>query len=182
MAKGKNLQKVQDMVDGKFTGHKTMVGQYNPVEERRKIGDRWIDSDGKEWEQKDGYRSSVKKTPSVGIFPYVCKDCKGNCSSKKVDLDTWKRMERCYNCQVTFELDLRYKPENRIGESNNKHYFWVKLQQLKRWEAMEAENEKKVEQLQSERESNNFNQDVANALANANIEMNVNKNKNLTGG
>ena len=46
----KNLQKVQDMLDGKGTGK--IISGYSTVEETHKVGDRWFDSDGKEWEQK----------------------------------------------------------------------------------------------------------------------------------
>ena len=60
MAKqSKNLQKVQDMLDGRGTG-KIQVG-YSTVEETRKVGDRWFDSEGREWEQKNGYRTNVTK-------------------------------------------------------------------------------------------------------------------------
>ena len=81
---GKNLQKVQDMLDGNFQS-KIQVG-YSKTEERREIGDRWFDSDGKEWEQKDGYISSVSKTPARGIFDKVCKDC---------DICLWLVCEYC---------------------------------------------------------------------------------------
>ena len=53
----KNLQRVQDMLDGNYQS-KIQVG-YSKTEKQRKIGDRWTDSDGKEWEQRDGYISSV---------------------------------------------------------------------------------------------------------------------------
>jgi hypothetical protein len=41
-------------------------------------------------------------------------------------------MGRCYNCQVHFEEELKWNKKNKIGEKNNKHFFWVKLQQLKK--------------------------------------------------
>ena len=65
---GKNIEKVQDMLDGNFK-HKTQVGMHisEDVHRDRKIGERWFDSDGKEWEQKQGYRSSIKNTPEVGL-------------------------------------------------------------------------------------------------------------------
>ena len=43
---GKNLQKVKDMVDGKFSGHKTQVWMGGEKEPDRKVGDKWTDSDG----------------------------------------------------------------------------------------------------------------------------------------
>ena len=48
---GKNIQKVQDMLDGNYK-NKIHVG-YSKTEETRKVGDKWTDSEGYEWEQKD---------------------------------------------------------------------------------------------------------------------------------
>ena len=55
---GKNTQRVQDMLDGNYKG-KIQVG-YSKTEQKREIGERWTDSDGKEWEQKNGYIASIK--------------------------------------------------------------------------------------------------------------------------
>ena len=69
----KNLQKVQDMLDGKGTG-KIQSG-YTAVEEIHKVGDTWTDSDGKKWEQKNGYRSNVTKLANKGLGNN-CSECK----------------------------------------------------------------------------------------------------------
>ena len=45
-------------------------------------------------------------------------------------------MDRCYHCQLNFEVDLQSK---KIGENGNKWQFWVKLEQLKRWIDMDKE-------------------------------------------
>ena len=42
----KNLQKVQDMLDGKHESK--IISGYLPTEETHKVGDRWFDSDGRE--------------------------------------------------------------------------------------------------------------------------------------
>ena len=44
---GKNIKKVAEMLDGSYGQRKITVGQYQPTEEVRKVGDRWTDSDGK---------------------------------------------------------------------------------------------------------------------------------------
>ena len=48
---GKNIQKVQDMVDGNFK--RKIQSGYTPTEEKREVGDTWTDSDGVQWEQKN---------------------------------------------------------------------------------------------------------------------------------
>ena len=67
----KNLQKVQDMLDGKGTG-KIQSG-YIPenIHANRKIGERWIDSEGDEWEQKDGYRSKISTLGTIASTPPI---------------------------------------------------------------------------------------------------------------
>ena len=89
----KNLQKVQDMLDDKH--ERKIQSGYLPTEETHKVGDRWFDSEGREWEQKNGYYSKVSKIEH-GIFSKQCKDCEKTCDLNKRDLDTWKRMNRCF--------------------------------------------------------------------------------------
>jgi hypothetical protein len=165
--KKNNIQKVSEMLDGTFTGFKTQVG-YEKETVHRKVGDRWIDSDGKEWEQHEGFYSSVKKMPSVGIFDKVCKDCGTNCGKKNGDkrhYDTWMRMNRCFYCQIDFEAVLHTK-----GEWED----WVKDQEIKRWD----EIFKDLEELEKEKKSKKiFDKSVANAMANANVSMEIKKNK-----
>ena len=162
----KNLQKVQDMLDGNSTG-KIQVGAIpEDVHANKKVGDRWVDADGKEWEQKEGYRSSVSKV-NVGMFPHQCKDCKTNCDNDKRNKMTWMRMERCYYCQLDFEVDLKAK---------GKWQEWVMEQEEKRWESFLKEQGMELEEI---RAKNPFDKTVANALANSNVvtTMKISKNK-----
>ena len=171
----KNLEKIQSYVDGTHKG-KIQVGQHvaKNVHSGKKVGDKWTDSDGIEWEQKDGYRSKISKT-SVGIFDKVCKDCETPCL-KKFDKDTHIRMGRCYNCQVQFEEDLKWDKKNRIGKNGNKWQFWVKLQQLKRWESIDRDTEQIIFDNHKIKQSNPYDMSVANAMSNANISMEIKKN------
>ena len=47
----RNLQKVQDMLDGNYQT-KVQVGYGDQEIEHHEVGDRWTDSDGIEWEHK----------------------------------------------------------------------------------------------------------------------------------
>ena len=105
---GKNIQKVQDMLDGNYKS-KIQVG-YSKPEQKREVGEKWTDSDGVEWEQKEGYIYKVPTMPSVGIFSKQCKDCGKNCSPKMAkpwDRDCFKADGRCYHCQLNYEIDLK---------------------------------------------------------------------------
>ena len=65
----KNLQKVQDMLDGRHESK--IISGYMPTEETHKVGDIWTDSDGKKWEQKNGYRVNITKLANAGIAKCV---------------------------------------------------------------------------------------------------------------
>ena len=64
---GKNVKKIQDMLTGNYGG-KIQVGYGDQESKHRSVGDKWTDSDGIEWEQKNGFYAKVNKLPSVGIF------------------------------------------------------------------------------------------------------------------
>ena len=172
----KNLSKVQDMLDGTYAGkiQSGYVGE--DIHANREVGERYFDSDGNEWENKGkNYRVKISRLPSVGLFDKVCKDCDKPCI-KKFDKHTYNRMDRCYNCQVQFEEDLKWDKKNKIGKNNNKWFFWVKLQQLKRWESIDRDMEQLVEANYQENKKNPFDMSVANAIANANVSMEMKKN------
>ena len=172
MAKqSKNLAKVQSMLDGTYGG-KTQVG-YSSVDEVRKVGDTWTDSEGYEWEQKDGYQ--VKKggsMPAVGMFNHQCKDCGKNCSPKMAkpwDRDVFKADGRCYHCQMNYELDLKFDKPLRW-------FAYRRLKDLRNMEAIEKDMVQWVEEISKQREQNPFDETVANALANGEVEMSIKKN------
>ena len=86
-------------------------------------------------------------------------------------------MVRGYSCQVQFEEDLKYEKKNQIGKNGNKWQFWVKLQQLKRWDAIDEEIEQFMMNKFEENKKNPFDKSVVNAMANANVSMEIKKNK-----
>jgi hypothetical protein len=162
---GKNIKKIQDMLTGNHNPT-IQVGYGDQELDYHSVGDIWTDSDGIKWEQKNGYRERINQVlPKVGLFNKQCKDCDKNCNNTRLDKDTYNRMERCYHCQINFEVDLK---ASRIGQSNNKHYFWVKLMMLKRWETIDKE----IEELTLHNYENKVNDKMlTNTLANYNQEL-----------
>jgi hypothetical protein len=160
---GKNVKKIQNMLMGNHES-KVQVGYGDQESDYHSVGDEWTDSDGYKWRQENGYRVKVSSLPSVGIFTKQCKDCKKNCVHKR-DVDTFNRMDRCFTCQIDFEVFLKSR---RIGENGNKHQFWVKLQMLKRWESIDKEVEDLI--IQNSEVKHNDNK-LLNSLANYNQEM-----------
>ena len=171
MAKqSKNLAKVQSMLDGTYGG-KIQSG-YTPTEEVRKVGDKWIDSEGYEWEQKEGFRVKNSIMPAVGMFNHQCKDCGKNCSpkmSKPWDRDTFKADGRCYHCQMNYEIDLQCQKPIRW-------FAYRRLKDLRNMEALEKDMVQWVDEITEQRKKNPFDTKVANALANGEVEMSIKKN------
>ena len=160
---GKNVKKIQNMLLGNNEST-IQVGYGDQESKHRSVGDEWTDSEGYKWIQRDGYKEKERSLPNVGIFTKQCKDCKKNCVHKR-DTDTFKRMDRCFACQINFEVLLKSKT---IGENGNKWQFWVKLQMLQRWSAIDNEVEDMIRH-NSEVQFNDHK--LTNTLANYNQEL-----------
>ena len=169
---GKNLQRVKDMLDGNYK-HKIQSGYIGEKEEERKVGDRWIDSDGIEWEQRKGYRSQVSKMPKKGIADQ-CNTCE-SFIIKAWDKDVYKADGRCYYCQIDYEAMLK-----TAGNSGLKWWAYRRLKDLKNMEAIQKEMEQWIDERQKLLKDNPFDKTVANAMANENVEMTINKNKSMS--
>ena len=168
----KNLAKVQDMLDGNYK-NKIQVGVGDQeVEQIRQVGDKWTDSDGNEWEQKEGYIYKVPTLPNVGMFSKQCKNCKKNCSPKTAkpwDRDTYKADGRCYHCQINYEIDLK-------ADKWIRWFAYRRLKDLRNMTALEKDMEQWIVELEKQKNEKVFDKKVANALANGEVEMSVNKN------
>jgi hypothetical protein len=167
----KNLQKVQDMLDGKGTG-KIQVGASSVGGEKiRKLGDKWVDSDGTPWEQKEGYQVKGRLATSDVTHQSWDMKCSG-CESlilKPWDKDTYKADGRCYHCQLNFELDLKFDKWIRW-------FAYRRLKELINMEAIQKDLEQWIDELEKRKQENPFDTKVANALANGEVEMTINKN------
>jgi len=71
----------------------------------RKIGDTWLNKDGKLCEQKDGW---VYTHPRIenNITPWFCPKCKKTMKSK-VDEKMWRIHDMCSTCVAKMETKLR---------------------------------------------------------------------------
>ena len=165
---GKNLAKVQDMLDGNYkTKIQVGVGDQE-VEQKREVGDKWIDSDGNEWEQKDGYRTKNTSNIKHHSWDKKCSECE-TLIIKAWDKDTHKADGRCYHCQLNFELDLQF-------DSKLRWFAYRRLKDFKNMKSIEKDMEQWVEEITEQRKQNPFDDKLANALANGEVEMSIKKN------
>ena len=167
----KNIEKVSSMVDGDYK-EKIQSG-YTPVEEKHEIGDIWTDSDGKKWEQKNGYRVNITKLANAGVAEQ-CSDCE-KYIVKKWDKDVYFWNGRCYYCQIDFESQFS-RNVGSDGESEYDKYLKERGEKFREdyIKKFEEENKELVEEIKNL--ENPFSKKVANALANSNVEMTINKN------
>ena len=169
----KNLAKVQSMVDGTYGGKIQSGYVSEDIHANRKVGERYFDSDGKEWEKTSWGRKSVDKLPSVGLGDNCSnEDCK-KLIIKPWDKDTYKADGRCYHCQLNYELDLQFDKPIRW-------FAYRRLKDFRNMKSIEKDMEQWVEAITEERKRKVFDKSVANALANSNVEMTINKNKTMS--
>ena len=199
---GKNIQKVQDMLDGNHK-NKIQVG-YSTSEETRNVGDKWTDSEGYEWEQREGFKIKHGGSMVAKGIADTCPDCK-SLVLKPWDKDSYKSNGRCYYCQIDFEAKFSRKLDGKkediirqfTGEEGIKR--WEKLSEEEKESVMDnilddkekyvlerlikyVEGFKKEEEIWKKEndEEKVFDKSVANALANDNIDTNNVKLTNNT--
>jgi len=146
-----NIEKIQKMVKGIYN-RPIQVGYASKT--LREEGEEWEDHNGRKWKIEDGERKQINKVPPRGIDK--CSDCK-KLILKDIDQDTYNRMNRCYHCQINFEVDLK---------AEGKWEDWVKEMEEKRWETILKEYESEMELY---KDSDPFDKSVANALSDENI-------------
>ena len=161
----KNLQKVQDMLDGNYKS-KIQSG-YTHYEEQREVGDKWTDSDDVTWEQKKGYKMKISKLASRGIADQ-CNTCE-SFILKSWDKDTYKADGRCYHCQLNYELDLKFDAKIRW-------FAYRRLKDFQNMKSIEKDMEQWVYEKQELLKDNPFDKTIANAMANEEVEMSIKKN------
>ena len=146
-----NIEKIQKMVKGIYN-RPIQVGYTGKT--LRKEGEKWEDHNGRKWKMQNGQRKQITKVPSRGFDK--CNDCE-KLILKDIDQDTYNRMNRCYHCQINFEVDLKVE---------GKWEDWVKEMEEKRWETILKEYESEMELY---KDSDPFDKSVANALSDENI-------------
>ena len=198
----KNIEKISDMVNDNHQ-KKIVVGDHSVKStQTREIGERWTDSDGREWEQKDGFYASVSKMPARGVAD-KCPECE-SFIIKPWDKDVYKVNGRCYYCQIDFEAGIT-KTRKLEGSKEDILNQFVGKKGAKKWEGL-SEKEKqsvldsvldgkdkyiisKIENyLEGYKEEQKiwkkeidgenktlFDKSVANAMANENVEMSIKK-------
>jgi hypothetical protein len=107
----KSRKLIIDTVFGRTDNNQTHFGYESEAEEKREVGERWTDKEGKEWEQKEGFKVAVTQMDDVRQFLQklsTCsnEDCKTE-SYSNADKKLIRKTGMCIVCLAKFEQGLK---------------------------------------------------------------------------
>ena len=107
----KSRKKIIDTVFGREDNTQRVFGYEKEADQKREVGERWTDSDGKEWEQREGYRASVNTFDDVRDYLKKITTCKNeDCKTPKYSQADKKLIVRagyCVDCNRKYEQKLK---------------------------------------------------------------------------
>jgi Pyruvate/2-oxoacid:ferredoxin oxidoreductase delta subunit len=108
--KEKDVQRLRNLVQGKY-GEKTSTSiGYTKEQEFHNEGDVW-EEDSRKWTIKNGIKQNVTKLDKAKAqihLPLFCPEC-SKVMKHRYDKQFYIQYNRCFNCQVDFETDIRKK-------------------------------------------------------------------------
>ena len=120
-------KKILDVMHGRESGNAT-VG-WDKAKEKREVGDRWFDANGKEWEQHEGFTMAVTQYDEARAYLDTLSTCKSKeCKTfnpKGANLRFIKQSGYCIDCLVEREAKLRLE-----GIYQNYEYWKMNSQAL----------------------------------------------------
>ncbi len=107
----KSRKLIIDTVFGREDNTQRVFGYEGETTQKREVGERWTDSDGKEWEQKDGYKVAVSQMDDVRQFLQKLTTCHSEkCETKKYSKADKKLIVKtgyCIICLDKLERQLK---------------------------------------------------------------------------
>ena len=104
-------KKIIDTVFGRDDDNQKTFGYEKQSEKKRQVGERWIDAEGKEWEQKEGYKTNVTKMDEVRAYLQKISKCSAeDCETIKYSSADKKLIVKtglCAHCLAKQEGVLR---------------------------------------------------------------------------
>jgi hypothetical protein len=107
----KSRKLIIDTVFGREDNTQKVFGYEGDGDKKREVGERWTDSDGNEWEQKEGYRSKVSQMDDVRQYLQKLNTCSSEkCETVKysnADKKLIRKTGLCATCLAKYETKLR---------------------------------------------------------------------------
>ena len=113
--KSKGMHKTRkliiDTVFGREDNTQKVFGYEKETEQKRKVGETWVDSDGKEWRQEKGFKTIVTEMDDVRDFLHKLSHCSSeDCKTVQYSWADKKLISKtgmCTTCLAKFETELR---------------------------------------------------------------------------
>lgn len=109
--KKSDVQRLRNLMTGN-SNERTVSGVgYEKQQEEYNEGDEWIDAEGRKWTIKNGIKQNItkfdeaKKTVTLPLFCPCCNQI----MKHKNDKLFYIQYNRCFNCQIDFETELKIK-------------------------------------------------------------------------
>ncbi len=137
MVKIDSIQDVKELLKGQHSSQTSIqVGYGGEVEEKisRKVGDKWTDADGNEWEQKEGYSIKLGKEWQQELHSYLntfpnCRKEVCTCTlPKKIDEKMKMVHGMCLDCVTEMEHKIRLEgkwDEYEQGKMKENALSWL---------------------------------------------------------
>lgn len=110
-----SIQDVKDILAGKHESQNKLqfgMAEYAPTV-TRKVGDRWVDSEGVQWEQKEGYSARVESEwrtelrEQLNSFPNCGKEVCTCVQPKRLDEKMRGLHGMCFDCVIAMEHKIK---------------------------------------------------------------------------
>jgi hypothetical protein len=107
----KSRKLIIDTVFGRTDNTQRVHGYEGEVEQKREVGEVWTDKDGKEWEQKDGFKINRSKMDDVREYLSKLNTCSAkDCETiqySNADKKLIRKTTLCSNCLSKLETQLK---------------------------------------------------------------------------
>jgi len=107
----KSRKLIIDTVFGRTDNNQTQFGYEGEAEKKREVGEIWTDKDGKEWEQKEGYKTNVTRMDDIRAYLNTLSNCsKEDCKTvqySNADKKLIRKTGMCVTCLAKFEQGLK---------------------------------------------------------------------------
>ena len=107
----KSRKLIIDTVFGREDNNQKTFGYEKEAEQKREVGETWIDADGKEWRQEKGFKTIVTEMDEVRDFLHKLSHCSSeDCKTIQYSWADKKLISKtgmCTLCLAKFEFELR---------------------------------------------------------------------------
>jgi hypothetical protein len=107
----KSRKLIIDTVFGRTDNNQRVHGYEGEVEQKREVGEVWTDKDGKEWEQKEGFKINRSKMDDVREYLSKLNTCSAeDCETiqySNADKKLIRKTSLCSNCLSKLETKLK---------------------------------------------------------------------------